>query len=188
MSFKNGSDSTEYLIKSLNENFYLFDDILFNLVSMFDYLGNIICYFCKGQTGLKGKWKTANRLSKEKHSLLENDGASKTIKRANDDFIRYLTEIRASIFHYENRRGGIKGSLFLDEEAIVPELKCSISKKLNKFFVRVTSSEKEDVIDLHKSIFEIVQTSFVLGNEVIEALKPIYSNSNQLPAQQQHGD
>jgi hypothetical protein len=104
---KPGSDDFDLLWASTWYTHYLFDDVVFNSISLFDYLGNAVWFAFHGQNHIKKKWNKAYsaakgsdmevRLKRGPRILGSKTGA--VIRRAHESFVNALYEYRSDLIH-----------------------------------------------------------------------------------------
>jgi hypothetical protein len=91
------------------EHFYLFDDLVFNALSLFDYVGNIVGFAFYGEQRRKAKWETIRRFANDaayergKHpkARIAAGPVGDVVRGAHVSLVRALTDYRAALIHYE---------------------------------------------------------------------------------------
>ena len=91
------------------EHFYLFDDLVFNALSLFDYVGNIVGFAFYGEQRRKAKWDRVQRFAHdaafERRShpkpRISPGPVGQAIREVHASLVRALTEYRAALIHYE---------------------------------------------------------------------------------------
>jgi hypothetical protein len=91
------------------EHFYLFDDLVFNSLSLFDYVGNIVGFAFYGEQRRKAKWDRIQRFAhdpdyeRRSHTKprVSPSPVGQAIREVHVSFVRALTDYRAALIHYE---------------------------------------------------------------------------------------
>lgn len=88
---------------------FLFDDILFNTMSLFDYFGNFIGYIFFGEKGKKYRWKRLlnhckkpkkENIGKERKRLI-NSKIRPQLQENHIHWVQHLNSHRSEIIHYK---------------------------------------------------------------------------------------
>jgi len=103
-----GSARAQMLWLASMETHYLFDDIVFNAASLFDYIGNAVWFGFHGQNHIKKKWNKAYEAAKrvELETKLPNgprlfgSTTGDLIKEAHEAFVNRLYEYRSDLIHH----------------------------------------------------------------------------------------
>ncbi len=107
---KNNSELHILLRYKLDEAAFLFDDVIFNLISMFDYLVALLGLII---TGNRDEWYKWNQLVKV---LRENDKgfpmSSKNIIEIHNNWVDKIAGYRSGIYHRKTDRGSAE---FVDD-------------------------------------------------------------------------
>ena len=82
---------------------YLADDLLFNVISMFDYLGNVVGYLHAGERALK--WNGVVRAARDKNHAISSTAAGNAAKTCDGEWVGRLHKVRSEIIHNERRLG-----------------------------------------------------------------------------------
>jgi hypothetical protein len=104
-------DAAEYqlLIHIAYEHFYLFDDLAFNALSLFDYVGNTVGFTLYGDQRRKARWDRIEHFARDAayetraHTTPRISGTplGRCISSVQAAFVGQLAEVRASLIHYE---------------------------------------------------------------------------------------
>jgi hypothetical protein len=123
--------------------FFLFDDVVFNTLSFYDYLGNLISVSRLG--GRKGLWETVVKQCRCTPSRAD-PALAHLVVRTNDAWVGVLDQFRDDVIHYEARLG--EGEATFDEDTRVAEWRVWVPEPLKAklaLFSRV--EEKIEVVD-----------------------------------------
>jgi hypothetical protein len=91
------------------EHFYVFDNLVFNALSMFDYVGNVIGFAFYGEQRRKAKWDRIQRFARDpdyerrSHSTPRVSGSTvgACVLEVDASLVSALTGFRAALIHYE---------------------------------------------------------------------------------------
>jgi hypothetical protein len=91
------------------EHFYAFDDLVFNALSLFDYVGNIVGFAYYGDRRRKAKWARIERFARDgdyerrehPHPRISPSNLGQCIREVHGTFVRALTDFRGALIHYE---------------------------------------------------------------------------------------
>lgn len=157
--------SRTHMIISRNYLFY-FDCIINQIISLYEYIANCSCYILVGQQKRKTKWNNSlNEIKNKNYNELFH-----TMKRINDEFINYLSEIRADIFHYNFLK--ISSSYNHNFMSGLVEMKFQVDKKILTFLKRAKIIEHDcEGIEIRMAINMIMEKSFEYVIEILEDLK-----------------
>jgi hypothetical protein len=97
---------------------FTFDDVIFNAISLFDYVGNTVGFAYYGEPRHRSEWKKVRRFARDaaferkEHPTPRISGRTigETIVEADRSFVARLSEYRATLIHYEAKRAGGKVS------------------------------------------------------------------------------
>ena len=91
---------------------FLFDNLVFNCVSFFDYLGNYIGLTLQKPRNLKLRWDGTYKWAKHKEAgkrggvknCIYNSRVGKLIVKEDETWVRRLTEYRSEVIHYNTEQ------------------------------------------------------------------------------------
>lgn len=123
---------------------YIFDSIIFNLISSFDYLSSLINFtFQKNKDKWKSTWTKLENKARcnEDYKNLE---ISKFIVESNKKWVSKLNDYRAALIHYEGESLGYKQTVF----PVIEQTKILIyapTNFRNKFKKLIKTDIKEEI-------------------------------------------
>ncbi|MGF7074731.1 hypothetical protein [Mucilaginibacter sp. R-33] len=79
----------------------VFDSVVFNLVSVFDYFSHIVCYICNTQKTDTVYWTKLARTVRNPMNDLGKSFSSKIIDEADKDFVGRLYDYRSNLIHHK---------------------------------------------------------------------------------------
>jgi hypothetical protein len=105
------------LVLAGSEQHWTFDDLVFNALAAFDYLGNFVGFAYYGDRRRKAKWDRIQKYARDADCELQQNGSARVsrglagpqIKDIDDNLVRGLSNYRAALIHYEALVG--KGTL-----------------------------------------------------------------------------
>ncbi len=91
------------------EVFYAFDDLVFNALSLFDYVGNFVGFAFYGEQRRKAKWDRIQHFARDaayekrehSHPRISGSALGSSILEVHKTLVESLTEYRAALIHYE---------------------------------------------------------------------------------------
>jgi hypothetical protein len=100
-----GSQETTYLTHYM---YYLFDDFIFNLISLYDYFGSYfnLAFINSNKPGLM--WGRMAKAARDPNNDFSQCVLAKNIKIHNSKWVQNLENVRAEIIHYNIKKGGDK--------------------------------------------------------------------------------
>jgi len=137
------------------------------LLSLFEYVGNLIGFFWKGEHGQSLKWKGVSGASLDKENPFSKKDVSKIVAKAHRELVTHLEEYRAKIFHYKFHEtnifdGGAK------EGSFDGRIEVNMSTRFKKIFknmdVSCQSNESEILVYSESVVlksFEVVEEIFI---------------------------
>lgn len=179
----NQEKEIEIIYEKGDQQFFLFDDIVFHIISLFDYLGNLIGFLFYGKQRMKLKWKGVlrccenptwekNKMGREK---IRSSNACSVILKHHKKLLSKLEEYRASLFHY--RRDDAKRQVtttFSDpiERTYKMEATFTVTmpKDFKKWIRQLSQKSKEKELTLIETALWLVRESFIVANEIITVL------------------
>lgn len=166
-----------------DQQLFFFDDIVFHIISLFDYLGNLTGFLFYGEERMKLKWKGVvrccenptwekNKMGREK---IRSSNSYSVILKHHKNLLSRLKEYRASLFHY--RRDDAKREVtttFSDpiERTYKMESTFTVTmpKDFKKWIRQLAQKSKEKELTLIDAALWLVRKSFIAANEIITVL------------------
>lgn len=109
----NTLESHGLLLQVASEHHFLFDDLVFNSLSLFDYVGNSVGFSLYGERRRKAKWARIQRYAADpafeqrEHpaTRISSSALGACILGVYAKLVKALTEYRAALIHYEAQLG-----------------------------------------------------------------------------------
>ena len=160
--FSNNTANPISIENLIIHQYYLFDDIIFNLLSMFDYISAMIGFMFENKYY---KWNSLVKSARNNNTAIGNEMFAKDIVKLHSDWVDPLLQYRSDLIHKSPKfgeetinRGGYKRKI--PDFTII-----KVNIKLNKLVQKVSKDcNPVDVIDC--SIF--------LGNYSFTACKDLF--------------
>lgn len=120
--------------KFLDEQFQIFDSIIFHSISLFDYLGNLTGFICIGNINMK--WNGVMKSINDSKNLFSKFKLSENFRMVHSDLINKLYNYRSELIHYSKDSGGVQSNYNL----LNNEIKFTVMAPKN--FVKDLTSSK----------------------------------------------
>jgi len=166
----------DFLDNLNSESLFIFDDIIFHAVSLFDYLASFLAYPYLGDVAqqVTWNWNSLVKYSQENHVRNENEKSipindsqfSKMVCEYNDAFIDRLQKYRGFVYHSSIDSAGCKVNIDIMHESQknTSDVFVNAPKKFYSIFESDFSGENREEI----SIVDIA--SWVYANSVSIAI------------------
>jgi len=147
---------------------YIFDSIIFNLVSSFDYVACLINFYLAKN---KDKWKlTWNKLERkirneEKYKPFK---ISQNILDSNHNWASKLIDYRADLIHYEGQNSGYSHTVYPNKN--LTNIKIYAPLKFRKRFKVFLKKVEKENLDIGSVSLWTIETSF---NEIYSLIKSL---------------
>ncbi len=145
----------------------VFDDIVFHICSMFDYLGNLIALLYYGPNKIKLKWKGLLKSIKDLNSKLSKASVTSLLKQINNELVNPLFEYRANIFHYKKDSARGFQKTYLDKEFTNIDFNVGFPETLEKT-LKIKCLEKLQSENLEE--VNIINVALILSVESIKSI------------------
>jgi len=172
-------DSQSYLmIYGSDIQRFIFDDIVFNLMSLFDYIGSLFWFSLSGKRGRCIQWSKAWEKTKKAISGKGKAGnikpedlmVCKLILKFHQDLVNDIAQYRGKLIHFKKDR---TQSQILTDLSDIRRSKFIVFAPvefINKFEELVNLSKKRD-LTLVETVAWIIKESLTAVNEILSALQ-----------------
>jgi len=154
--------------------YFLFDDIIFNLASMFDYLGNLIGLAYIGPNKNRMKWNGITKCFRDPKNKLSELNFAKNVIEINNKWVNHLMSYRGDSVHHKIDMGGAQHTWEYSEN----EISININIDLPNSLAKKLFNEKDKSVCLIEASSELVEKSAKHCSEVLllmkRELKPDY--------------
>jgi len=168
----------DLMMYSVETQLFLLDDIVFHLISLFDYIGNLIGFTYYGEHRIKIKWKGIVKwcknapLEKKKTGKINvnNSLVSNLILKYQQSLVYRLEEYRACLFHYGKDTTRSQATINImkpNESRVATEIPKDFQKWIKQF---ANVSEENEATLCHAAMWLVIE-SFTAANEIIMLLQ-----------------
>lgn len=160
--FSNNTANPVSIENLIIHQYYFFDDILFNLLSMFDYVSAMIGFMFENKYY---KWNSLVRSARNNNTAIGNKVFAKDIIELHSDWVDALIEIRSDLIHRRPKFG---------EETIgsggykknIPDFTIiKVNTRLNKLVQKI-SGERNPI--------DVIDCSILLGNHSFTSCRDLF--------------
>jgi hypothetical protein len=152
------ADSSWYKYDTLN---YLFDDFVFNLISLYDYFGSFLYVSFVDPQKPKKMWSRLANAAGNKNNEFSNCLLAKEIFQHHREWVIKLNQYRAEVIHYNLKQGNAKKKISIDnvKGTMKAELQVSLPEDLVKLLSLEECKQNENGVDMQFGAIEIVKRS-----------------------------
>ncbi|MDH5217571.1 MAG: hypothetical protein OEX19_07740 [Gammaproteobacteria bacterium] len=163
-----GDERIDHLMNHQTIQSFVFDDIIFNLLSAFEYLGNLVGYFWKDSHGKKMRWRGLAKSVRDKSNGFPYQSLSIAIDFSDRCFVEKLEDYRANIFHYQNHEGGVSTyiDMTLGEDPF--RINTSSSDRFKKVFKEFNVNEDQNELLAYSKY--CISVSFDIVEDILKSL------------------
>jgi hypothetical protein len=166
--FANGTANPGSIEHLILHHYYFFDDVIFNLLSMFDYLSAMIGYMFENKYY---KWNSLVRSARNNTSIIGKETFLNKLVDLHTAWVDPLIEFRSDIIHRSPKfgdgslnKGGYKKYIPNFTTIKVPD---KLSKLLRKIDL-TTNLGNKDLIDCS---IKLTRYSFIASDELLKEIK-----------------
>lgn len=151
---------------------YIFDDFIFNLMSLYDYFGSYFYIAFVNEMKPRKTWRSLAKSCSDKNNDFYYCKIAENIRNHNRIWVQKIEDFRASVIHYEIKRGNSK-VVFYDHYKYGRKDKiiCSLPDEIVKMLPLDNCPKNEIGIDLQLGTIEI-------GKETLESLYELAEIAN----------
>lgn len=155
----------------------VFDSIVFQLSSVFDYISHLICYICKRDKTKTLYWTQLVKAAYGTNNEFSNLEIKSTIREVDNKFVRRLYDYRSRLLHNKKDQHVFNGSVELNNFNF--DLKILTSEVALKHFKAITEEFPNNKITLTFLASWLVKKSFIDIEKILDALREeILNNSS----------
>lgn len=162
-------DSYDIVYTARRQQQMLFDSVIFNVLALFDYIGNAVGFSFYGHTsgGTKWKWKRAVQYAanadaeQAKHGSrrYSQSAVARCVASVDKSWIRRLEEYRAELIHYKTEPAGGNNTVsFKQGGPVTVTLTVTTPPAFTKWVNMPGKKSKEGVFVLEAADWLILQT------------------------------
>lgn len=162
--------------------YYLFDDFIFNLISLYDYFGSYLYSSFVDPNKPKKMWSRLAKAASDKNNDFSNCIIAKEILQHHREWVAKLNDYRAEVIHYKLNHGNAKKKISIDVAKGLKkaELMYSLPNNLVELMKLHDCHKNESGVDLQFGAIEIAKRSIIALNKLTKiALNSCTHNSIQ---------
>jgi hypothetical protein len=175
--------SIKWMILGGEQQYALFDSIVFHIVSLFDYLACLINYSCSGKYESKLKWNSIIKTSHDQNSFLANSKLRTILQKWNNEFVDTLYNHRSDLIHYTMDFGNtaytidlMKGKASLEIEA---------PHRFVKNFRELKRVSQENKIMINYSVDWTIKKSLSAVRDIIDGVSEFMETNRKVPKEKE---
>lgn len=181
----NKEQSIKWMILDKEQQYALFDSIIFHIISLFDYLGNLIDYILCGKAQSKLKWNGVIGYSHNKNSLL-SESIKYVLQKWHSQFINILYGHRSDLIHYKIDFGDSEYILDLGKS------KANLIIESPRFFTNKFKELKKlsavNKISINYSVEWLIKKSIEASKEIVESIFQAMDEKENLKKKKSNGN
>jgi len=161
----------------LDQQFQLFDSIIFHTISLFDYIGNLTGSICIRKP--KMKWDGIMNSVNDKNNPFSSKDISFILKKINNELVDKLYNFRSELIHYSKAKGGFqfRHNLFANDMKLTVFAPIAVCKKFHE--LKLLSKDNE--ISINYALFWIVEKTLTSVSKIIEDLLIHIDKNRRIP-------
>jgi len=175
--------SIDYLIKGSNQQYAVFDSIVFHIVSLFDYIACLINYSCGGKYESKIMWNGIVKTSFDSQNYLSNSKLKEIVQKWNNDFIDVLFNHRSDIIHYSMDSGNTSHVYDLDKGK--QYLYFEAPYKFVRNFRELKKLSKENNIMINYSVDWLIRKTIQAANDIVNGVSVFMEANRKIPKEKE---
>lgn len=145
---------------------YIFDDIVFNSASMFDYVGNLVGLTYLGPKKSRLKWNGALKSSRDKGNPIHVAPVAEKLLATHRNWVNHLMNYRGDTIHHKIDLGKASHRLGFSNGKLDAELNVHVPSSLTKTIFR-----NESELGLIDGSTRISETSAKCCNEILACME-----------------
>lgn len=164
--FLEALDSPQPLLSHRYILSYIFDDVVFNSASMFDYVGNLVGLTYLGPTESRLKWSGALNSVRDKNNLIYGVPVAEKLVNAHRKWVDPLMSYRGDTIHHKIDLGKANHAFDFTGGDLDTALNVHVPSSLSK---RIFKNERE--LGLVEGSMQIAETSARYCNEILSCME-----------------
>ena len=164
----NNEESIKWMILGGEQQYALFDSIVFHIISLFDYLGNLIDYILCGKSQSRLKWNGVIKLSYDNNSSLSKISIKNIIQKWHSNFIDVLYNHRSDLIHYKMDFGS--SSYTIDLGKGKANLRIEAPHRFMTNFKELKKISEDNKVGINYAVNWLIKKSTVATTEIINSI------------------
>ena len=162
-----GNNNPVLLRNVIDELYYVFDDLIFNILSLIDYLGNFIGYVYINKQNRKITWNRVVKTCRDQSNELSNKELNKYIISVDKRLVNHLYEYRSILIHYNKDGSNAEHSTHFDSKGINHTLNVEAPNLFVKTLKNIKIDIKSDILDV---AFNSAYESLVIAQKIVDLI------------------
>jgi hypothetical protein len=155
---------------------FLFDSIIFNSISIFDYLGCLITFIKEtNKDNWRKMWSSVVKSARNNEDF-KNSSLAKKIIQSNKEWVQNLNDYRAELIHYQTDNLGSDASFDLLQDEM--DVFVSAPQQLKKKFKQLKDLKEEKDFNINLVSLWIIKTCLDIITEIEDEIE-IYIEENR---------
>ncbi|MBS1520609.1 MAG: hypothetical protein JST50_06405 [Bacteroidetes bacterium] len=155
----------------------IFDSVVFNLVSVFDYISHITCYICNSNKQITFYWTKLAKAARGQNNDIATSKAAKTIDEIDRTFVAGLYDYRSRLIH--NKRDTHHFTATRNDQKNEYKILIQISTTAKNYFKSINAGHSDRVYSItFLASWLIKSTGNYIENLLESLVEEIKSNSN----------
>jgi len=164
-------ESTSFLLRAAHQTSFVFDDIIFNLVSCFDYIARLVGFLMLGDKAAGLKWNGLVNSARDSGNRLLSGEFAELVVRWNRDLVNPLQKYRGDLIHRERMMGNIEGSVQFGKDTMSASVVVSVPDALAKVLTGKASFRSSETPDVLSGAGVLIERAVGCGTELVRATK-----------------
>ena len=161
------------------DQFAVFDSILFHGVSMFDYIGNLIEYVCGGEKRRRRKWNGIVKSVRDGKNEMSKLPIASSVLEIDRELIDKLYQHRSDVIHIKPHFGG--SDLTLDFKSETFDLGVYTPPPFANKFKELDTLTSSYHITLHYTVFWLANKLLDAANRLVCEVRAYIEENRKIP-------
>jgi hypothetical protein len=144
------------------------DSIIFHAISLFDYLGNLIDYFCGGKGQMNLKWNGVLNSVRDSNNPLSKSPIAPVVQKLHNSFVNRLYEHRSHLIHLRADFAGAQTTIKL--MTAETDFTVFAPKRLTFLFPQLSEKSKTRRLTIKYVAFWVCAKSLVSAWQILRPL------------------
>lgn len=158
-----------------------FDNLVFNSVSLFEYISSYIFFICTTQKEIKIDWLKVSKSARDKKNVIGKLSIAQIIDEIDREFVGKLYDYRSHVIHKTSDHGGSNFRVSYGRGGEIAKNQYYLSLKFIRAFFELRKLSEDHSIGLTYGAVWLVNKVFYLIDKILFGLKE-YMEQNQVVA------
>lgn len=171
--------SFKYMMLAREQEVFLFDSIVFHIISLYDYLGNLIDYICCNKSQSRLKWNGVTKLLHDNgNSSLQKSDLKLIILKWDKDFVNTLYRHRSDLIHYNLDFGNAGYKMDIPNEK--GQLEIAAPYRFVHNFNELKSLSQEKTVMINYAVDWLLKKTMTSVEEIVAGILGYIENNGKL--------